>query len=48
MGVESTDILEGELLEDEILSQKTEEKDKAAMQKGSRRVQKTKSSRGST
>lgn len=42
VGVESTEILEGELLEDEILDQKTKEKDKTAMQKGGRRVQKTK------
>ncbi|WZZ65240.1 hypothetical protein YC2023_076610 [Brassica napus] len=42
MDVEAMDILEGELLEDEILCQHTKEKDKAAMQKGSRRGQKTK------
>lgn len=41
-GAEKVNILEGDLLEDEILYQKVKEKGKAAMQKGGRRVQRTK------
>ena len=39
---EIVSILEGDMLEDEILDQKVKEKDKAVMQKGGRRVQRTK------